>query len=82
MQIGWRLYGYYVKHAKIYEVNESEATIVKEIFERFAQGFTTGEIAKYLNSKGIESPLGGKWSISQIRLMVSNEKYKGDSILQ
>lgn len=37
MQIGWRLYGYYVKHAKIYEVNESEATIVKEIFERFAQ---------------------------------------------
>lgn len=82
MQIGWRLYGYYVKHAKIYEVNESEATIVKEIFERFAQGFTTGEIAKYLNSKGIESPLGGNWSISQIRLMVSNEKYKGDSILQ
>ena len=82
MQIGWRLYGYYVKHAKIYEINPYEAEVVKDIFERYAQGYSSGEICKFLNSEGILSPLGNKWSTGQIRLLISNEKYKGDSILQ
>lgn len=82
MQIGWRLYGYYVRHAKIYEVNEDEAEIVRMIFEKFAQGYSTGEIAKDLNDRNIKATVGTKWNLDQIRLMISNEKYKGDSILQ
>lgn len=82
MSIGWRLYGYYVKHAKIYEINEEEADVVRYIFEKFSQGYSTGEICRYLTSNKINPPIGFQWSTSQIRLIISNEKYKGDSILQ
>lgn len=82
MHIGWRLYGYYVKHAKVYEINPQEAEVVRDIFDKYVQGYSTGEICKFLNNDNIPSPLGRKWCPEEIRMILSNEKYKGDILLQ
>lgn len=82
MHIGWRLYGYYVQHARIYEINKEEAEVVKDIFNQFICGCSTGEICRKLNNNEIKAPLGGKWSSGEIRLILANEKYKGDIVLQ
>lgn len=64
-------------------VNEKEAEIVREIYEMFLQGKTPYGIAKKLTEDGIPSP-GGKsrWYKSTVASILSNEKYKGDALLQ
>ena len=49
----------------------------------FLDGMTIRNIAKELTERGIKTP-GGKdvWSVSTIRSILSNEKYKGDALLQ
>lgn len=53
------------------------AKIVKMIFEMYAQGTASKQIARNLNSMGIPSPLGGKWSAASMKKMRSNEHYIG-----
>lgn len=64
-------------------LNEKEAETVKRIYRMFLQGMTYNGIAKKLAADGIKTP-GGKnnWSISTVRSILSNEKYKGDALLQ
>ena len=63
--------------------NEKEAEIVKRIYRMFLQGMTYNGIAKQLTADGIKTPGGkDKWSISTVRSILSNEKYKGDALLQ
>ncbi|QWQ38637.1 recombinase family protein [Gemella sp. zg-570] len=64
-------------------VNHEQAEIVRQIFGLFLQGMTPHSIAVYLTKKEIKSP-GGKdrWNQGTIRRMLSNEKYKGDALLQ
>lgn len=61
-----------------YKINEAEAAIVREIFERYAAGDGLRSIAKDLNARGIPSPRGtGSWSPARIREMVHRERYVG-----
>ena len=64
-------------------VNEEEAKVVRHIFSKFLEGMTPHAIAKELTEMGIKSP-GGKdrWNQQTVRRMLSNEKYKGDALLQ
>ena len=64
-------------------VNPEQAETVRSIYDMFLQGFTYNGIAKALTAKGIKT-LGGKdkWSIFTVRSILSNEKYKGDALLQ
>ena len=64
-------------------VNEREAGVIRLIFGMFMEGSTPHGIAKHLTSRGIPSP-GGKarWSPVNVRGILSNEKYKGDALLQ
>lgn len=49
----------------------------------FLAGKTYNGIAQELTAKGIKTPGDkGKWSISTVRSILSNEKYKGDALLQ
>jgi resolvase domain protein len=49
----------------------------------FLQVLTYNGFAKALTAKGIKTPGGkDKWSISTVRSILSNEKYKGDALLQ
>lgn len=58
-------------------VNEAQALIIREMFERKARGEGLKAIAKALNERGVPSPRGRGWAPSAIREMLRNEKYVG-----
>ena len=65
------------------EIVEEEAVIVRDIYNYFLSGKTLNEIAALLTRMGISTPAGKtKWSVSTIRSILSNEKYKGEALLQ
>lgn len=64
-------------------INESEAVTVRRIYGMFLQGMTPFAIATQLTKDKILSPGSKeKWNASNIRSILSNEKYKGDALLQ
>ncbi len=64
-------------------VNREQAKIVRLIFRWFMDGMTPVGICHMLEDMGIRSP-GGKvhWRKETIVSMLTNEKYKGDALLQ
>lgn len=58
-------------------------TTIRRIYGLFLQGRSPHAIAKLLTAEGIPSP-GGKeaWSSSTVKSILTNEKYKGDALLQ
>ncbi len=64
-------------------VNEEQALTVKLIYKLFLEGLAPHSIAKYLTEHGILSP-GGKsvWNAGAVKSILTNEKYKGDALLQ
>ena len=64
-------------------VNPEQAEIVKLIYRLFLEGMTPHTIAIHLTEKGIKTPGGkDKWNATTIRRILTNEKYKGDALLQ
>jgi hypothetical protein len=65
------------------KIVDSEAETIRRIFRMFIGGMTFSAIAKRLTDGGIPTP-GGKtvWQTAVIRSILSNEKYKGDALLQ
>lgn len=74
---GGRAYGY----------RDGEADVVREIFDRFVSGDTMKAIASDLNRRSIPSPgadwkrerrtKGGRWLVSAVRSILTNERYAG-----
>lgn len=65
------------------EIVEEEAAIIRKIYDLFLSGKTINEIAAILTSMGVLTPSGKKkWSVSTVRSILSNEKYKGEALLQ
>lgn len=65
------------------KIVESEAEIVRMIYRLFMEGKTSSAIAKHLAEKGIPSPGGKKrWQVATVDSILTNEKYKGDALLQ
>ena len=65
------------------EIVEEEAAIIRKIYDLFLSGKTINEIAAILTSMGVLTPAGRtKWSVSTVRSILSNEKYKGEALLQ
>ena len=64
-------------------VVESEADVVRKIFELYLNGFGVRKIKKYLEETGIKTVSGkDTWSTSTIDRILSNEKYVGDVLMQ
>lgn len=64
-------------------VNKEQAETVRLIFRLFIEGMTPHSISAELTRRRIKSPAGkDKWNSSTVRRMLSNEKYKGDALLQ
>ena len=60
-----------------------EAEIVRELFNRFLDGASLGQLKTFLENKKVLTRRGkNEWSISVIRGMLSNEKYVGDILYQ
>ena len=64
-------------------VNEEQAKIVRKIYGYFLQGRSPHQIAKNLTDQGIPTPGGKKiWRSKVVQSILTNEKYKGDALLQ
>lgn len=64
-------------------INEEEAAIVRLIYRLFLEGKTPAGICRFLDAQGIPTPSGKqKWNQTTVNSMLSNEKYKGDALLQ
>lgn len=63
---GSRLYGYATQPGGHTEVVDAEAAVIREIFQRYAEGETAREIASALNARGVAGPRGGLWNTSTI----------------
>ena len=64
-------------------VNEEQAVTVRRIFFMFLQGYTAHTTASLLTADRVPTPCGcDTWSGMTVRRILSNEKYKGDALLQ
>ena len=64
-------------------VNPEQAETVKLIYHLLLEGMTPHSIATELTSRKIKTPMGKYvWNQQTVRRILSNEKYKGDALLQ
>lgn len=68
--------GNYIKYARL-EIDESEATVVRFIYDAFLAGIGIDQIAETLNDMGIPTKTGGRWNDGGIRYILQNERYCG-----
>lgn len=71
-------YGYIREKDDIPIVNQTEATIVKLIFDIFSRdGYGIATTARYLNEKGIKTRKGKLWDSCKVKYILSNPIYIG-----
>lgn len=80
-------YGHFLGYDKgedgIPVINPKQAETVKLIYQLFLEGYTFHSIARELTAKAIPTPGGKtKWSQGTVKSILTNEKYKGDALLQ
>jgi hypothetical protein len=63
-------------------IQESEASVVKMIFDLYLSGYSINAIRKELQNQQIKSPTGHEqWSKRTVDTMLQNEKYTGDVLV-
>ena len=65
------------KETRKYELDPKMAPIVREIFQRYANGKMMMQIVSWLNLQGIVTPRGGPFTKSSLAKLLHNEKYIG-----
>jgi DNA invertase Pin-like site-specific DNA recombinase len=73
---GYLLFGYDVENMK-YVPNELESNIVREIFTKYADGYTVKSIAANLKARGIRTKRGEYLLPTKLYRMLQNTKYNG-----
>lgn len=64
-------------------INEDQAITVRLIYKLFLQGLSPGAIAKELTNRRIKTPMGKDiWRESTVGNILTNEKYRGDALMQ
>ena len=64
-------------------INEEQAEIVRKIYGYFLQGRSPYQIAKMFTRQNVPTPSGkGTWCGATVKSILTNEKYKGDALLQ
>lgn len=65
------------------EIVPEQAEIVRLIFQSYLAGYSQSGIKHLLEGRGIPTPMGkSTWTVTTIRSILTNEKYKGDALLQ
>lgn len=78
---GFRMYGYDVRNG-VFTIIPEEAAVIRRIFRMYLDGMGSVRIMKTLIAEGVPAPEGGLWNASVIMMMLKNEKYAGDLLLQ
>ena len=60
-----------------YYVDEEEAKIVREIFERYASGETVADIIRDLNRRKLTTSLGKPFNKNSVHRILNNRRYIG-----
>ena len=69
--------GRYIKYAPL-QVNESEARIVRFIYDAYLSGWSQEQIASLLTDIGCETKSGGtEWNSGSVSYILTNERYCG-----
>ncbi|MSS84762.1 recombinase family protein [Actinomycetaceae bacterium WB03_NA08] len=64
-------------------INEPQAKLVRHIYALYLDGGSLTGIARRLQTEGHKTASGNpNWSAGQVRSILTNEKYKGDALLQ
>lgn len=63
-------------------IKPDEAETVRKIFELYLSGMGFVAIANRLNKEGITTRAGHAWSENEVQIVLTNEKYMGDMMLQ
>lgn len=74
---GNRPLGYRTGPDKHFEIDPEGAAIVRQVFERYANGETQAEIVRSLNEQGLRTLHGRPFTHNSLRTMLKNEKYIG-----
>ncbi len=75
-------YGYTLENGELI-VNESEAEIVRRIFDMYLSGLGKQRITSILNEEKVPLKYGNKkWYVTTIKYILSNERYIGDALLK
>lgn len=65
------------------EIVPEEEKIIKIIYYKFLEGWSLPKLSKYLEENGYKTAKGSTaWSKATIRGILTNEKYKGDVLMQ
>ena len=76
-------YSAFLGYDKDFKVNAEQGQVVKLIYKLFLGGRSFYAITKELEKRGIKSPSGkDNWYISTVRSILTNEKYRGDALIQ
>ena len=83
ISIGPNLYGFRREKGGPVLVDEEKAAVIRQIARWFLDGDSLHAIADKLALRHIPSPKGkDTWSTATLRSLLTNEKYKGDALLQ
>lgn len=78
-----QIYGFMFDENRNLIINEKEAKWIRVMFEMYADGHNSAEIADLLERNGVKTLTGlDRWSPSSIRKIIRNEKYCGNVLLQ
>lgn len=76
-------YSWFLGYDKDFKINEEQAHTVRFIYKLFISGLSLYAITKELVNRGIKLPSGkDAWYISTVKSILTNEKYRGDALLQ
>ena len=76
-----RMLGYRLVDGVLTIVPE-EAEVVRQIYKSFLNGNTIYSIVKTLTASGIPARFSDAWGASSVRVILTNEKYTGNLLLQ
>lgn len=76
-----RCFGYTKNEAGEYEVDSEEGKWVKKMYELIADGYSSADVKRYLNSQGVKTVKGSKFTELTVISIIENEIYKGDFIM-
>lgn len=64
-----------------WSIDDGEAAIVREVYERSLAGETARAIAADLQRRGVPRPQGGRWTDSTVYVMLRHTAYRGELVV-
>lgn len=70
-------FGYKISEDKHFVIDDDQAPIVREIYQKAADGYRIVDIWRNLNEREIKTRTGGPWNRSSFNKILHNERYRG-----